>query len=172
MAATQPGTAATCNSIPVAAGAWKGCFQRGFSLPKNLLLVVSREQPDAGPPHAVPRPQGSLATRCLGAADALRAPQGCKRCQKMEKREKKCIWGFILIPVKAAPAVSAGELSQISEAAAVWGLGAMGDVGPCTPLSITCWPHPAPPSSGSPSCPPLPDSGSAASLSPKERLKG
>lgn len=90
----------------------------------------------------------------------------------MEKREKKCIWGFILIPVKAAPAVSAGELSQISEAAAVWGLGAMGDVGPCTPLSITCWPHPAPPASGSPSCPPLPDSGSAASLSPKERLKG
>lgn len=90
----------------------------------------------------------------------------------MEKREKKCIWGFILIPVKAAPAVSAGELSQISEAAAVWGLGAMGDVGPCTPLSITCWPHPAPPSSGSPSCLPLPDSGSAASLSPKERLKG
>lgn len=41
---------------PCGCWAWRGCFQRGFNLPKNLLSVLSHELPEAGPPHTIPGP--------------------------------------------------------------------------------------------------------------------
>lgn len=83
MAATQPGTAATCSSIPVAAGAWKGRFQKGFELPKNLLPVVSRELPDLPIPSLSARQPSHPLPGCCGC------PRGTSGLQEVPKNRGK-----------------------------------------------------------------------------------
>lgn len=148
---------------PVTASLWLPGPGKAVSREVSTYLKICCLMQDVPTLSLSPRQPGHLLP---GAVDAVGAPRGCKRCLKRGKGKMRFLPGLHFSCCKSSTRSLFRRARPNLQGYCGAGAWDNGGPGPHTPLSVTCWPHPTPPASG---CPPLPDSGSTASLFPKER---